>query len=29
MMHPSAKHFKTKFVSSELGCDRLLFADES
>lgn len=28
-MHPGAKHFKTKFVSSELGYARLLFADES
>ena len=29
LMLPGDKHFKTKFLSSELGCARLSFADES
>ena len=29
LMLPGNKHFKTKFLSSELGCARLSFADES
>ncbi len=28
LMLPGDKHFKTKFLSSELGCARLSFADE-